>query len=556
MNRSQLARVALATGLAFITLFLIWVTTNVPARVVRGKSPALPISDELSPEQQQAQDLALSDARVQAHTVGRNSEVFGVRRVSAGQFTSAAEACRTVDCRQVEIYVFDEDAAVLALVNVDTGDVLDVLYQPGVRPGINRRLADRALELAFNAPEVIEALGFRPVSAAMPPIPSGAEGISCEEDHFCVAPAFEQNGRFLWAIVDLTSDSLAGVYWGQPLPAEQGEARPSLPEGCPQPGSVKRDGWALSYATTGSDGLRVDDVTYEGRPVLSSVKHIEWHVDYAPHFGFVDEPGCGLGGGGFQIPPVGETQILTLTNESGANIGFELVQDFRNAQWGDNCRYRYENRLQFYADGRFRIASAAYGRGCDPVSTYRAVVRIDVAVDGDEGDTFSYLTDNDGWRTVVTETYRTPYEQLQHGPHVYDESNRAWAVFDAGGSGYYIVGDVGQYPQSRGAAPFFYVTQHHAEEGETDMGSLGECCLDDHQQGPEMYVDGENVLATNLVLWYVPQMVTEVDPDGGNYYCWTVSGEPDIETYPCIVGPLFVPFRQDSIYYLPLVARD
>src|SRR5690606_6506512 len=195
---------------------------------------------------------------------------------------------------------------------------------------------------------------------------------------------------------------------------------------------------------TATDGLRVDDVMYAGKQVLSSVKHIEWHVAYEESYGFVDEPGCGLGGGGFQIPPVGETQVLTLTNESGANIGFELVQDFRNAKWGDNCRYRYENRLQFYADGRFRIASAAYGRGCNPVSTYRAVVRIDVAVDGDEGDTFSYLTDNDGWRTVVTETYRTPYRQLQNGPLVYDESNRASAVFVAGGSGYCIVGDGGQ----------------------------------------------------------------------------------------------------------------
>lgn len=551
MKRSQLARAALTAGLAILTLFLLWVTTNVPAHIVRGKSSALPITDELSPEQQRAQDLALSDARVQARTVGRTAEVFGVRRVVAGQFTSAADVCGAADCRQVEIYVFDEAAAVVALVNLDSNDVLDVLYQPGVRPGINRRLADRALEIALNAPKVIEALGFRPLEAAMPPIPSGTPGTSCEDDHYCVAPAFELNGRFLWAIVDLTADRLAGVHWGQPLPPERGDASPSLPAGCPQPGSLDRDGWTLKYATTGTDGLRVDDVRYEGAPVLTSVKNVEWHVDYSPTFGFVDEPGCGVGGGGLQIPSYGETQVITMTDEMGANIGFELVQDFRNARWGDNCNYRYENRLQFYADGRFRIASAAYGRGCQPESTYRPVVRIDVAVNGDDGDTFSYLA-GDRWQPVVTETYRTPYAQPGQGPHVYDQSGRAWAVFDAGGTGYFIVGDRGQYPQSRGADPFFYVTQYHPEEGETDLGALGHCCFDDHRQGPDMYVDNEDVLATNLVLWYVPQLVTQVDPENNDYYCWTISGEPDPETYPCIVGPLFVPFQGNFSYHFPL----
>lgn len=88
------------------------------------------------------------------------------------------------------------------------------------------------------------------------------------------------------------------------------------------------------------------------------------------------------------------------------------------------------------------------------------------------------------------------------------------------------------------------------------MGIIGECCFDDHRQGPEMYVDGESVLATNLVLWYVPQMVTHVDSEANDYYCWTVSGEPDPETYPCIVGPLFTPFGDAFTYHFPLAVHD
>ena len=44
------------------------------------------------------------------------------------------------------------------------------------------------------------------------------------------------------------------------------------------------------------------------------------------------------------------------------------------------------------------------------------------------------------------------------------------------------------------------------------------------------------------MLWYVPQLVT--DGEEGSYYCWTVSGEPNPETYPCWAGPMFIPFDQ------------
>jgi hypothetical protein len=277
-------------------------------------------------------------------------------------------------------------------------------------------------------------------------------------------------------------------------------------------------------------------------------------VDYG-ETGFVDVLGCGGGGGGFQIYPTGETQVLTMTNEAQTAVGFEVLQDFRMSQWGYPCNYRYESRLQFFSDGRFRVASAAFGRGCEPSNIYRAVVRIDIAVDGDDGDTFSFL-DGDGWHGVVTETYRVPYNEPGHGPHVYNQSGSGWSVFDESGRGYFIVGDQGQYPQSRGAVPFFYVTQHHPNEGDTDIGLIGSCCNDDHRQGPEMYVNGEDVSGTNLVLWYVPQMVTEVNADAGDYYCWTVSGEPEPETYPCITGPLFVPFTPQNNYFFPLISRD
>ena len=59
-----------------------------------------------------------------------------------------------------------------------------------------------------------------------------------------------------------------------------------------------------------------------------------------------------------------------------------------------------------------------------------------------------------------------------------------------------------------------------------------------------------------MVLWYVPQSQTV--PTAPDYYCWTVSGEPNPETYPCWTGPMFHPIAEEPQsfgLYIPLVAK-
>ena len=86
----------------FIALtYFLNLTTTTP--IVRGKSPALPLTSELTPEQLLAQNLALSDPRVQQYTVGQRSEVFGVRRVGR-HVPDTSQICYELDCRQVEIF--------------------------------------------------------------------------------------------------------------------------------------------------------------------------------------------------------------------------------------------------------------------------------------------------------------------------------------------------------------------------------------------------------------------------------------------------------------------
>lgn len=505
------------------------------AEGVRGKAPASPLPEGLSPEQALAQDLALSDPEVQALTVGQPSEVFGVREVG-GQYTQASRACENAPCWQVEIYNFDENATVLAIVDVRSRQVLDVLHQPGVHPGINKRLADLALQIATEHPDVIAALGFQPSEADMAPVESGLADSACEDGHLCVAPTFNYGNWILWAVVDLTERRLAGITWTEVHPVE-GRSVPFTPNGCPAPGAVNQDGWNLSYEVTGTDGLRVHDVTYNGQTVITSLKLAEWHVDYGST-GFQDTIGCGGGGGGFPIAPFGDTEVHDLTDGLGMPVGFEVVQDFRMTNWGANCNYRYDQRLQFFADGRFRVVSGAYGRGCGP-GTYRPLVRMDLAVQGESGDTFSRW-DGAEWRPMSLENYLTPYDEPDHGPHQVTTEGYSWRVDDVTGHGYLMEMDQGQFGDGgRGDEPFLYVTRHDPAEGDTDLGLLGACCRDDHQQGPHLFLDNEPVVQEDLVLWYVSQMVT--DDTGPDYYCWTVNGEPNPETYPCFGGPMFHP---------------
>lgn len=534
----KLMGVLLMAGL--FTAVIVVIMTR-PALEVRGKSAAVQLSGQMTPEQQLAQDLALSDARVQAHTLGHRAEVFGVRTVTAGQYTAAASACATADCRQVEIYNWDEDVALTVLVNIDTREVLDVLRQPHMRPGINKRLHDLSMEIATNAPEVIAALGYKPSKdKVLAAVDASLLDTACGGQHLCVAPTFAtDDGRILWAIVDLTAEELAGIDWTEAPPP--GTFEPFIPTGCPAPGSVNRDGWTMDYATTGNDAMNVSNIAYNGVPVATSIKLVEWHADYGSS-GYQDSTGCSSGGGGFTIYPYGETQVLDLLDGQNDVIGFEVVQDFRMGSWGSQCNYRYEQRIRFYNDGRFRPVSGAYGQGCGPTALYRPVVRINIAVNGDANDRFARWDGSD-WQTMTTEDYLVPYVEAGHGPHHIDANGYSWLVEDTiTGLGYYIVQDVGQYDgdRGRGDSPFLYPTLHHASEGDTDLYVFGSgCCHDDHQQGPHLYLNGESIADANIVLWYVPQ--ADTDATGPDYYCWTVSGEPNPETYPCFMGPMFVP---------------
>lgn len=512
-----------------------------PAPVARGKMPAAPLLGGLSPEQQAAQDLALADPRVQVRTAGHRAEVFGVRAVGM-HFPAGLEACATHDCRQVEIYLYDENATVLALVDLTSAEVRAVYDQPGIQPGANQRVTDLAIEIARNSPAVLAELGRRPARDDLHPMDGGIGGTACPASHLCLVMAIQQGNSVLWVEVDVVDEAVVGLVRAAapdaPAPASSGGGQALAGGACPEPGTVNRDGWSLGYETTANDGLRLYAVTFFSMPVLTSAKLVEWHADYGLS-GFQDSTGCLQGGGGYTIYPYGET-VLTDLVDGAEVIGFELTQDFRMDSWGANCNYRYDQRYQFYLDGSFRIVGAAYGKGCSTGSLYRPLMRIDLAVAGDDADSIA-MWNGSAWISQTTETWWS-----QDGP--YTPEGYKWRVTDAGGRAYYLEPGRGQFGDAgRGDNAYVYAIQHHPEEGDANLGAfnfppLAECCQDDHQQGPHLYLDGESIAGENLVLWYVPQTRTIVDTlPPTDFYCWTVSGEPSPETYPCPTGPMFRP---------------
>ncbi len=520
----------------FITLLFmaLWQSQQTVPEV-RGK--VIPPQQTTNEHQAQAQKIALANFP----DITDKIELFGVRQV----WLPNGKCAKTAVCYQAEYYNYDQNETILHIIDLETETILQTLHQPTVHPGIPPHLASLAFNIASHAPEVIDALGFQPTESTMSPVDADLHESSCNGENLCVGVTFIQDSQVLWAIVDLTQQKLAGTAWTNIVP-ESPVASQSFqpPAGCPAGGNIDQQGWQLNYQVTGTDGLMVTNATYSNTLAFTSAKLVEWHVDYG-NTGFRDVTGCG-GGGGFPIYPYGETKMAFLLDIDSQVTGFEIVQDFRMTQWGQNCNYRYEQRYQFYEDGRFHILSGAYGRGCGTEALYRPIIRLDIAAGGDDaGDSFAYW-DGTQWLAESHETYRVPYDEVGHGPHTATEQIN-WRVTDNNGLGYLIEPTTDKFTDSETGNPILYITQHKVEEGDSDLGVIGSCCEDNHQHGPDKYIYGttanpqtpEPITNENIVLWYMPQLQTMATDD--SYSCWTATGEPNPETYPCVAGALFHP---------------
>ncbi len=527
------------------------------AEALTQDPPVLRIDDaDLTPEARIAQTVALKDPEFIQYAYSLTdgtplrSEVFNVFPARSGDMPAdVAALCAGANCYRVELYNYGVNIASVAVVDVDAERVVGQNAVTGSQPELPPSLGDLALQIALNAPEVESELGFKPTDAVMPNVKTALNDTPCENsDHLCVAPTFIVEDRALWAVVDLTDQRLVGVRWtdlgnvNTIMTSERALVIETLAaEACEQETRVERGDWALSYLLTTSDGLRVNDVRYRDEPVMRSAKLVDWHVNYSREesFGYSDSTGCPLLSTFTTIVASTPPQVEPLM-AGGEEIGFVVVQEFTHHDWPMPCNYRYEQRYEFYHDGRFRVVAGNLGRGCGNDGTYRPVLRLDL--NGGGAAAFS-AWNGDEWDLWSEEQWAEQTEST-----AYSEEGYLYRVDFDDGRGFYIEPGQGQFLDGgRGDFAYTYVTQYARREGDGDMVSLGSCCNENYAQGPEIFINSppSDISDSEIVIWYVPQLKNDDTP--GEEYCWAeqvvTDGLFDGVAWPCYAGPMFVPIE-------------
>jgi hypothetical protein len=354
--------------------------------------------------------------------------------------------------------------------------------------------------------------------------------------HLCVAPTFVKGKKALWSIVDLTDLKLVGTRWtyvGDPGPVRVSERTIQNDEiaacYCEKETQLEKDGWKFSYMLTSSDGVKIKDVAYKGKKIYKDVKLVDWHVSYSntEGFGYSDGVGCPeystSAVTAWELPQISDLVV------KGQKVGFVLEQTFKSEGWPAACNYNYVQRYEFYGDGSFRPVVASIGRGCGSDGTYRPVLRI--AFEG-----------KNEFATFEENTYKIWKEEqwnLQKENTRYDKDGALFQI--SGIQNLRIIPGNGQFGDGgRGDNAFTYVTKYNPSEGESDLATIGPCCNNDFQQGPEKFINKESLANSDIVMWYVPQMKNDGRPS--QEYCWAeakiLNGKYQTVTYPCFAGPM------------------
>jgi hypothetical protein len=524
---------------------------------LKASPPVIQLTSGLDENQKAAQELALQNEQFRRGMYAPNSntpvraEIFGVYPWRESDLTSATKDCQTSkSCYRVEMYNYAYNLTVTAVADVKAKKILALNSLRDTQPDIPEHLTKLAIHIATNAPEVQNVLGYKPTpeQALMPNTKTALNKTRCERSqHLCVAPTFVQGEDALWAIVNLTELSLVGVQWTKvglssrlPITEKNLQDQAVTSRYCQTKTPLSRNGWQMEYILTGSDGLQISGVSYNGRAILRNAKLVDWHVMYSQQqgFGYSDAVGCPIfsqaavvAAGGPKVAALGES-------------GFALVQDFWSLGWPAPCNYYYQQRYEFYNDGRFRPVVASVGRGCGNDGLYRPVTRLAFA-----GDQNSFAEwSGSAWNEWATEKW-----QLQTDKTAYTPEGYQYRLSDTSGSGFYIEPGRGQFAdKGRGDNAYTYVTRYQADkdEGESDLVTLGPCCNMDYKQGPEKYIEPnpEPIKNAGLVVWYVAQLKN--DDTLGNEYCWAQSilenGVFGVKKFPCYAGPMFVPIKAGS----------
>lgn len=512
----------------------------------------LPEDEMKDAHQRLAQQIALSNPGFTRDVRFENkqplhTEILSVRQLTPAELEklSLTPLNNKDNPYRVELYNYYHNTLTVAYVDVYSQQVLNIEYSSSAPPTLNGRLKEIAVGIAINTPEVIEATGVGKSELKNNFYPE-FENTKCERcRHLCAAPVFTVNGKQITVIVDLTDMRVVGLS-SQMVSAQKNKS--TLTERtlqneyvsntfCGKETRLDKAGWGISYELTSSDGLEIKNVSFQDRKVIESAKLVDWHVSYSfkEGFGYSDAVGCPMFSAAAVVAFSGP-EVEDILSE-GNVVGFAIVQDFRSPVWPMACNYRYQNRYEFYQDGRFRIAGVNLGLGCGTGGWYRPVFRIALET----------ARKFEQWNAGNWDRWTNEAWHLQDNKTTYSPEGYLFKMTDNNGMGYFIEPARGQFGVGdRGDNAFTYVVVQHSGEGEQDISTFGDCCNTDFKQGPEQYLAApESLEDGKLVFWYVPQI--ENDDREGNEYCWAKTvvkdGQRTNLTWPGIVGPMFVPVQ-------------
>lgn len=506
------------------------------------------------------QKLAIGDTLFKKYFIDKKlneptlSEIFGVYPLlPSNQNIGEIGECGVGNCFRVEMYNYAYNLTSVAYVNIKSKKVIGVDHYPDAQPDLPLHLSNLAVHIASVSAEVEEALGITPSNKdfIMASTQTALNYSKCERSrHLCVAPTFVQDQKALWCIVDLTELNLIGIRWTN-------LGRDTIPKAlvterklqndfitkcyCLNENRIDKNGWNLKYSLTSSDGLRISEVKFNGKQILTSAKLVDMHVIYSntDGFGYSDAIGC---------PEFSESAVLAIEPPTISDLiidnvskGFVLEQKFYSQNWPKPCNYSYIQRYEFYNDGSFRVAGGSIGRGCGNDGMYRPVFRIAFA---NPKNSFYEMKDNN-WIQWRKEKWQLC--DYASSPKKFER----FKITDTSSNGYFIAPDIGQLNEKNiSDNAYIYVTlnQPGKEEGENDLNTIGPCCNVNYKQGPEKFIEPEadEISSKSLTVWYVPQLKNDDTP--GKENCWATArlfnGTYKTTIYPCLGGPMFIPIKK------------
>lgn len=415
--------------------------------------------------------------------------------------------CTANNCAQVTYFDRKNGGTINNIVSLADNAILAVWRDAQARPSGSSFVAEEAIAIAANDPNVTAVLGnIGAGDPAMIPMSAWLADDACRDD-WCVDLTFhspEGDGRIFHVFVNMSQQTVARTFYtrGRPeldvsMPTSQREA---FSNGCHE-----QDGWNVCWEMTAHDGVLFRDATYDETPIFSSIKitQIEaWYPSWPG--GYRDEIGFSA-----SVPPFGDTVINQFED------GFEVRQMFTEFTRWPNCIccYRYEQIIRFYADGSFEPRFVSHGPGCDDLSIYRPFWRIDMELDGTEDD-HVWLWQDRQWTEVTIEQELFPFVD-NLGPD-------GFKLATGGNTLLYRWTMLGTDPLGLDEARFFILKKNELEGEEPLAPGPG-----DTFQPPRQWLNEEPVSGEDLVFWYVPLLKTKKtepiwclpDPEPGINQC-------------------------------------